>query len=82
MNAATTKNRIAAEFLGTGFLVATVIGSGIMASRLTNDVGIQLLANSIATGAVLIALISTFQAVSASFNPVVSLVSAVEGSSR
>ena len=76
------QNRIAAEFLGTGFLVATVIGSGIMASRLTNDVGIQLLANSIATGAVLIALISTFQAVSASFNPVVSLVSAVEGSSR
>jgi glycerol uptake facilitator-like aquaporin len=67
--------RCAAELLGTAFLVATVIGSGTAASRLSpGDVGLQLLENSIATGAVLVALILSLQPVSAAFNPVVTLV--------
>jgi glycerol uptake facilitator-like aquaporin len=69
-----------AEFVGTAFLVATVIGSGIMATQLTDDVGLQLLANSLITGAVLVALILTLQPVSAAFNPVVTVVDAVLGS--
>jgi glycerol uptake facilitator-like aquaporin len=71
--------KVAAEFVGTAFLVATVIGSGIMASRLSADVGVQLLENSIATGAVLVALILALQPVSAAFNPVVTLVEVVLG---
>ena len=67
--------RALAELLGTAFLVAAVIGSGIAAQRLSpDDVGLQLLENSIATGAALVALIIGFQPVSASFNPVVTLV--------
>jgi glycerol uptake facilitator-like aquaporin len=67
--------RAAAEFIGTAFLVMAVVGSGVMASRLSpDDVGLQLLQNSLATGAVLVALIVTLQPVSASFNPVVTLV--------
>ncbi|MCX6399925.1 MAG: aquaporin [Propionibacteriales bacterium] len=70
----------AAELIGTALLVATVIGSGIMATRLSpDDVGLQLLQNSLATGAVLVALILTLQPVSAAFNPVVSLVEALLG---
>lgn len=72
-------SKVAAEFVGTAFLVATVIGSGIMATTLTQDVGLQLLANSLITGAVLVALILTLQPVSAAFNPVVTLVEAVFG---
>jgi glycerol uptake facilitator-like aquaporin len=68
-----------AEFVGTAFLVATVIGSGIMATRLTDDVALQLLANSLITGAVLVALILTLQPVSAAFNPVVTAVDAALG---
>lgn len=69
--------RVAAETVGTAFLVAAVIGSGIAASRLSpTDVGLQLLENSLITGAVLIALILALQPVSAAFNPVVSLVEA------
>lgn len=72
--------RTLAEALGTAFLVAAVIGSGIAATRLSpDDVGLQLLENSIATGAVLVALIIAFQPVSASFNPVVTLVERVLG---
>jgi arsenate reductase len=64
-----------AEFVGTAFLVMAVVGSGVMASRLSpNDVGLQLLQNSVATGAALVALILALQPVSASFNPVVTLV--------
>lgn len=74
--------KLAAEFVGTAFLVATVIGSGVMASRLSDDVGLQLLANSIATGAVLVALILALQPVSAAFNPVVTLIEAVLGELR
>jgi len=69
-----------AEFVGTGFLVMAVIGSGIAASRLSpDDVGLQLLENSLITGAVLVALILTLQPVSAAFNPVVSAVEAALG---
>ncbi|KRA37582.1 MULTISPECIES: aquaporin [unclassified Nocardioides] len=70
----------AAEAVGTALLVAAVIGSGIMATRLSpDDVGLQLLQNSLATGAVLVALILTLQPVSAAFNPVVSLIEALLG---
>ena len=66
--------RAVAEALGTALLIVAVIGSGIMATRLTDDVAIQLLANSIATGGALVALILTFGAVSgAHFNPAVSI---------
>jgi len=72
--------RVAAEFLGTGFLVAAVVGSGVMGERLSNgNVALALLCNSIATGAVLVALILTFGSVSgAHFNPVVTLSDAIE----
>ncbi|MEW1806544.1 aquaporin [Pseudarthrobacter sp. NPDC080039] len=67
--------RAAAEFTGTAFLVMAVVGSGVMASRLSpDDAGLQLLQNSLATGAALVALIVALQPVSASFNPVVTLV--------
>ena len=69
-----------AELIGTAFLVAAVVGSGVAATRLSpGDVGLQLLENSLITGAVLIALILTLQPVSAAFNPVVSLVEAALG---
>lgn len=72
--------KAAAEFVGTAFLVAAVIGSGIMATRLSpNDVGLQLLQNSLITGAALVALILALQPVSAAFNPVVTLVERVVG---
>jgi len=71
--------RALAELLGTAFLVAAVIGSGIAAVRLSPDPALQLLANSIATGAVLVALIIALQPVSASFNPVVTLVERILG---
>lgn len=67
--------RVGAEFLGTALLVMAVVGSGIMAQNLSPDVGIQLLANAIATGGALFALITVFAPLSgASFNPVVSIV--------
>lgn len=66
---------IAGEFLGTALLVMAVVGSGIMAQDLTSDVGLQLLANAIATGGALFGLITIFGPISgASFNPVVSVV--------
>jgi glycerol uptake facilitator-like aquaporin len=65
--------RSVAEALGTGLLIVAVIGSGIMATRLSpDDVGLQLLENAIATGGALVALILAFGSVSgANFNPVV-----------
>lgn len=70
--------RLAAEALGTGLLVATVVGSGIMAESLTTDVALALLANTLATGAVLVVLITTLGPLSgAHFNPAVSLVFAL-----
>ena len=76
------QRRLLAEFLGTALLVMAVVGSGIMAENLTRDVGLQLLANAVATGGALFALITVFAPVSgASFNPVVTVVGAVrEGS--
>lgn len=67
--------RLAAELVGSAFLAAAVVGSGIFAQRLSpGDVGLQLLENSIATGAALVALILAFGWVSgAHFNPVVTL---------
>jgi glycerol uptake facilitator-like aquaporin len=68
-------SKVAAELLGTAFLVAAVVGSGIAATRLSpDDVGLQLLENSLVTGAALVALILALQPVSAAFNPVVTLV--------
>lgn len=72
--------RIVAEALGTALLVATVVGSGIMAESLTRDVALALLGNTIATGAMLVVLITTLGPISgAHFNPAVSLVFAIRG---
>ena len=66
--------RLVAEGLGTGFLVIAVIGSGIMASRLSpNNSGLQLLENAAATAAALIGLILIFGAISGALRPVVTL---------
>lgn len=70
--------RLVAEALGTAFLVATVVGSGIMASRLTEDTALALLGNTLPTGAILVVLISVFGPISgAHFNPAVSIVFAL-----
>ena len=70
--------RLAAEALGTGTLVATVVGSGIMAETLTHDIALALLANTLATGAILVVLITVLAPVSgAHLNPAVSLVFAL-----
>jgi len=73
--------RATAEFVGTAFLVAIVVGSGIYAQRLSpHDLGLDLLENSIATGAGLIALILAFGPVSgAHFNPVVTMADRILG---
>lgn len=71
--------RLAAETLGTGLLVATVVGSGIMAQSLTHDVALALLGNTVATAAMLVVLITIFGPISgAHFNPAVSLVFLVQ----
>lgn len=68
------KRRLAAEALGTAVLVAAVVGSGIMADNLTDDTALALLANTIATGAILVVLITALGPVSgAHFNPAVTL---------
>ncbi|MCZ4499173.1 MAG: aquaporin family protein [Marmoricola sp.] len=69
-----------AELVGTAFLVMAVVGSGIAATRLSpDDTGLQLLENSLVTGAALVSLILALQPVSASFNPVVTAVEAALG---
>ena len=72
---------VVAEAMGTSFLLAAVVGSGIMGERLAGgNVAITLLANSLATGAALTALILAFGPISgAHFNPVVTMVEAVQG---
>src|SRR6202162_985126 len=75
----TLARRLAAEALGTGLLVATVVGSGIMAETLTKDVALALLGNTLATGAILVVLITILGPISgAHFNPAVSLIFALK----
>jgi len=72
--------RLAAEALGTGLLVATVVGSGIMAETLTKDVALALLGNTLPTGAILVVLITILGPISgAHFNPAVTLVFTLKG---
>lgn len=80
-NADTAARRVVAEFVGTAMLLATVVGSGIMADRLAaGNVALALLANAVATGAGLVALILTFSAISgAHFNPAVTMAEASQG---
>jgi glycerol uptake facilitator-like aquaporin len=71
--------RLAAEALGTGVLVATVVGSGIMAESLTKDVALALLGNTLPTGAILVVLITILGPISgAHFNPAVSFIFALK----
>jgi glycerol uptake facilitator-like aquaporin len=71
--------RLAAEALGTGLLVATVVGSGIMAESLTRDMAVALLGNTLPTGAILVVLITILGPISgAHFNPAVTLVFALK----
>lgn len=79
--APTLSRRVAAEATGTALLLAAVVGSGIMGERLAGgSVGLALLANTLATGAALVALILTFGPISgAHLNPVVSLAEASQG---
>jgi glycerol uptake facilitator-like aquaporin len=78
MKSANLSRRIVSEGVGTAFLLATVVGSGIMGEKLADgNIAITLLANSLATGAALVALILTFGPISgAHFNPVVTIVDA------
>ena len=77
----TLGRRALAEALGTGLLIVAIIGSGIMAQRLSpNDVGLQLLENAAATGAALVGLILIFGTVSgAHFNPAVTITARAHG---
>lgn len=81
MSHETHSRRLAAEFLGTAMLLCAVVGSGIMAERLAGgNVAVALLANTIATGAALVALILMFAPISgAHLNPVVSMAAAING---
>jgi len=79
MQAFDLPRRLAAEALGTGLLVATVVGSGIMAESLTRDVALALLGNTLPTGAILVVLITILGPISgAHFNPAVTLVFALK----
>jgi glycerol uptake facilitator-like aquaporin len=75
------RRAVLAEFVGTAFLLAAVVGSGIMAQRLCGgNAGLALLANAVATGGALIALILAFGPISgAHFNPAVTLADAWQG---
>src|SRR5687767_12254299 len=77
----TLSRRLVAEAVGTAMLLAAVVGSGIMAERLSGgDQALALLANTVATGAVLVALILTFGPISgAHFNPAVTVADATQG---
>ena len=76
----TLAKRLTAEILGTGLLVCTVVGSGIMAETLTEDVALALLGNTLPTGAILVVLITVFGPLSgAHFNPAVTLAFRLRG---
>jgi len=80
MSAAPLARRLVAEALGTGLLLATVVGSGIMARRLAGDTALALLGNTLPTGAMLVVLILIFAPVSGAYlNPCVSLVAGIRG---
>ena len=73
------RRRVFAEAMGTALLVATVVGSGIMAETLTKDVALALLGNTLPTGAILVVLITILGPISgAHFNPAVSIVFALK----
>ena len=80
-NRATLPRRVTAEGIGTAFLLAAVVGSGIMGERLANgNIAIALLANTMATGAALAALILTFGPISGGhFNPAITIADASQG---
>src|SRR6058998_2353467 len=80
----TVARRLTAESVGTALLLAAVVGSGMMGERLAGgDVAVALLANTLATGAALVALILTFGPISgAHFNPAVTLADAFQGGLR
>ncbi len=79
MSAFDLPRRLAAETLGTALLVATVVGSGIMAESLTRDVALALLGNTLPTGAILVVLITILGPISgAHFNPAVTLIFALK----
>jgi glycerol uptake facilitator-like aquaporin len=79
MQAFDLPRRLAAEALGTGLPVATVVGSGIMAESLTKDMAVALLGNTLPTGAILVVLITILGPISgAHFNPAVTLVFALK----
>ena len=84
MMSASLTRKLAAEFIGTAFLLATVVGSGIMGDRLSGgSVGLALLANSLATGAILVVLITMLGPVSgAHFNPAVTFAFWLRGEIR
>ncbi len=72
--------RLAAEAIGTAFLVATVVGSGVMAERLTHDTALALLGNTLPTGAILVVLITVLGPISgAHFNPAVTFAMRIRG---
>ena len=78
MTAIDLPRRLVAEALGTAILVATVVGSGIMADRLSDDAAVSLVGNTLPTGAILVVLIATLGPISgAHFNPAVTLVFAL-----
>ncbi|MEM7749270.1 MAG: aquaporin, partial [Pseudomonadota bacterium] len=81
MNNATSRQKLGAEFLGTAFLLATVVGSGIMAEKLAGgNVALALLGNTIPTGAILFVLITMLGPISgAHFNPAVTLTFFLKG---
>jgi glycerol uptake facilitator-like aquaporin len=81
MNDTTLSRRLTAECIGTGLLVTAVVGSGVMADKLSGgNIGLALLANTVATGAALVCLILAFAPISgAHFNPAVTLADAAQG---
>lgn len=80
-DSAMNARKLAAELVGTAFLLAAIVGSGIMAERLAGgNVAVALLANALSTGAALVALILTFGPISgAHFNPAVTIADATQG---
>lgn len=80
MDAFSLNRRLCAEGIGSFFLVATVVGSGIMAESLTDDIALALLGNTLPTGAILVVLITILGPISgAHFNPAVTLAFAATG---